>query len=91
MRLLEVCVGSSCHLRGSYDVIREFKRLIVEHALEKEIELKGCFCLGGCTKGVSLRVDGRIYTSITKDNVRAFFSEHFLSANGQGGAPHGVD
>jgi NADH:ubiquinone oxidoreductase subunit E len=91
MHLLEVCVGSSCHLRGSYDVILEFKRLITEYALEKEIELKGCFCLGECTEGVTLRVDGQIYTSVTKDNVRAFFLEQFLAAKGEGGPLHGID
>jgi NADH:ubiquinone oxidoreductase subunit E len=79
MHSLEVCVGSSCHLRGSYDVIVELKRLIAEAALEDEIELKGCFCLGECTDGVSLRIDGLIVTAITKDNVAAFFRERLLN------------
>jgi NADH:ubiquinone oxidoreductase subunit E len=79
MHSVEVCVGSSCHLKGSYDVIAEFKRLIAEYALETEIELKGCFCLGECKEGVSLRVDGVIFTFITKDNVRAFFIDHFIA------------
>jgi NADH:ubiquinone oxidoreductase subunit E len=62
MHLIEVCVGSSCHLKGSY-----------------EVELKGCFCLGECKEGVSVRVDDVIFTSITKDNARAFFIDHFIA------------
>jgi NADH:ubiquinone oxidoreductase subunit E len=79
MHLIEVCVGSSCHLKGSYDVIMEFKRLIADYALEAEVELKGCFCLGECKEGVSVRVDDVIFTSITKDNARAFFIDHFIA------------
>lgn len=70
---LEVCVGSSCHLKGSYAVINELKRLIMEYALENQIELKGCFCLGKCRDGVSLRVNGEIFTAVTIANVRTFF------------------
>jgi NADH:ubiquinone oxidoreductase subunit E len=91
MRTIEVCVGSSCHLRGSYDVIVELKRLIAENALENEVELKGCFCLGECRNGVSIRTDGLILTSITKDNVADFFKERFLKPPYPGGASHGID
>ena len=79
MYLLEICVGSSCHLKGSYDVINELKNLIAANALEAQIELKGCFCLGKCRDGVSLRVNGEIFTSITKENVREFFENHLTA------------
>jgi NADH:ubiquinone oxidoreductase subunit E len=91
MHSLEVCVGSSCHLKGSYPVIMEFKRLIAEYGLEAEIELKGCFCLGECKEGVSVRVDDVIFTSITKDNAQAFFSDRFIAKARQGGTSHGID
>jgi NADH:ubiquinone oxidoreductase subunit E len=80
MIALEVCVGSSCHLKGSYDVILELKRLITEHSLESRIELKGCFCLGNCKDGVSVRFKGRTFTSVTKANVSSFFSDHILTS-----------
>lgn len=91
MHSLEVCVGSSCHLKGSYDVIMEFKRLITEYGLEGEIELKGCFCLGDCKGGVCVRIDGVIFTFITKDNAQAFFSDRFIAKKRQGGPSHGID
>jgi NADH:ubiquinone oxidoreductase subunit E len=80
MIALEVCVGSSCHLKGSYDVILELKRLIAENSLESRIELKGCFCLGYCKDGVSVRFNGTTYTSVTKDNVGGFFINHILAS-----------
>jgi NADH:ubiquinone oxidoreductase subunit E len=83
MRSISVCVGSSCHLRGAYDVVNEFKQLIAENSLTDQIELKACFCLGECQDGVSILVDGKIFTSLTKERVAEFFREHFLKFNSQ--------
>jgi NADH:ubiquinone oxidoreductase subunit E len=91
MRSVEVCVGSSCHLRGSYEVIGELKRLIAEYSLEAEIELKGCFCLGECKDGVSLRVDGEIFKSINKDNIQKFVIDHLTPKTTTGGTSDGID
>lgn len=81
MRSISVCVGSSCHLRGAYDVIQEFKRLIVENSMDDQVELKACFCLGKCQDGVSVLVDGTVFTSLNKENAVGFFQEHFLTDN----------
>ena len=51
--VLKVCVGSSCHLRGSYDVIEEMKRLIAAHGMEGKIDLQASFCMGNCQNGAS--------------------------------------
>ncbi|NLZ53082.1 MAG: (2Fe-2S) ferredoxin domain-containing protein, partial [Thermoanaerobacteraceae bacterium] len=48
MRIISVCVGSSCHLKGSYDIIRILKDLIKEHNLEDKWELKAEFCCNNC-------------------------------------------
>ena len=42
--VINVCVGSSCHLKGSYDVLQTIKRLIEENNLGSKIELKASFC-----------------------------------------------
>ena len=34
--VLKVCVGSSCHLKGSYDVIEKFKELLKKYQLQQE-------------------------------------------------------
>ena len=48
--VLKVCVGSSCHLRGSYDVIEEMKRIIKKYGVEDKVDLQASFCMGNCTK-----------------------------------------
>jgi NADH:ubiquinone oxidoreductase subunit E len=78
MRSISVCVGSSCHLRGAYDVVNEFKRLIAENLLTDQIELKACFCLGKCQEGVSILVDEKVFIGLNKENTVEFFRDHFL-------------
>jgi len=56
--ILKVCVGSACHVKGSYEVIETFNRLIIEERLEDRVELKACFCLNNCTQGVSVTLEG---------------------------------
>ncbi|NLW56301.1 MAG: (2Fe-2S) ferredoxin domain-containing protein [Firmicutes bacterium] len=79
MKTLSVCVGSSCHLKGAYEVIRELQRLLQEHQLQGQVELKATFCLGRCQSGVTLELDGVLYTSITKENVGKFFNQWILT------------
>lgn len=78
MRTISVCVGSSCHLKGSYDIIRQLQKLIREYSLENRVELKAEFCCGNCTRPVSIMLDGKKPMSITKDNVEEFFRLHIL-------------
>ncbi|MEI6857507.1 (2Fe-2S) ferredoxin domain-containing protein [Psychrilyobacter sp.] len=74
--ILKVCVGSACHIKGSYDVIKTITKIIEEEGLEKEVELKACFCLNNCTEGVSVVIDNEeeIY-SFSKENTEGKFKE----------------
>ena len=55
---IKVCVGSSCHLKGSYDVIQALKDLLKKYDVEDAVELQASFCLGHCAKGVNVLTDG---------------------------------
>lgn len=76
--VLKVCVGSSCHLRGSYDVIEEMKRLIKEHGMEGKIDLQASFCMGNCQNGVSLKADEVLVHNANKDNCEELFLTEVL-------------
>lgn len=64
---IEICVGSSCHLKGSYQVIRALEDYIEKNRLQDVLRLKGSFCLGECTRGVSVRVRGEVF-SMNEEN-----------------------
>lgn len=79
MKVIEICIGSACHLKGSYDVIENFKELIKSKNLEDKIELKAAFCLGHCTEAVSVtRWDGEII-SVSRDHIEEIFEKEFVA------------
>ena len=65
---IKVCVGSACHLKGSYEVIEEIQNYIKTNKLENDIQLKASFCLGQCTKNVSILFDNDL-DSVNKTDV----------------------
>ena len=71
---LNICVGSSCHLKGSYKVIRALEKLIAEASLEKQIEMKAQFCMQQCQNAVSISL-GEEYYSVSPDTVETFFED----------------
>ena len=74
-----ICVGSSCHLKGSYDVINLFKEAVKNNNLENDVTLRGTFCLGKCASlGVTIKVDNEIITGVTKENFDEVFKKYVL-------------
>ena len=76
---ITVCIGSSCHIKGSKQVVDALRALIADHGVGDKIELGGTFCMGHCEQGVCVTVDDRFY-SVSPDNVDAFFADHVLAA-----------
>lgn len=77
---ISVCVGSSCHLRGSYDIINLMKENIAGHQLEEKVDLAAAFCLGKCTDGVSVKIGDEIVVGVNKDNFDEIFQKYVLDA-----------
>ncbi|MCX7710567.1 MAG: (2Fe-2S) ferredoxin domain-containing protein [Clostridia bacterium] len=71
-----ICVGSSCHLKGSYQIIRTFEELIKKYKLENKVELKASFCLGQCTRGVAVKVENELIEELTISNAIEKFDEY---------------
>ncbi len=67
-----VCIGSSCHIKGSRQVVGQLQKLIADNQLGDKVELGGTFCMGNCQKGVCVTVDGEFF-SVTPDTVDEFF------------------
>ncbi len=73
-----VCIGSSCHLKGSRQVVEQLQELIRENGLEDKVELAGTFCMGRCQEGVCVTVDDAFH-SVSPERVPAFFNEYILN------------
>lgn len=73
-----VCIGSSCHIKGSRQVVESLQALIAENELGDKVELGGTFCMGKCQQGVCVTVDDEFH-SVTIDNVNEFFENNIKS------------
>lgn len=79
MVIVQVCVGSSCHLKGSAQIVELLQKAVADNQLESEITLAGSFCIGKCNRvGVTVQVDDDVYTGITVENFREFFADNIL-------------
>ncbi len=78
MRQIQVCVGSSCFLKGSYRVLDTFTSLSRQYGLEGEVSVVGAFCMENCQQGVSVAVDGVVYSVPDIGEARRLFGALFL-------------
>ena len=78
--IIQICVGSSCHLKGSSDIIELLEKAVADHHLETEVTLAGSFCIGKCNRiGVTIQVDDDIHVGVTKENFKEFLQENVLN------------
>ena len=79
MLIIQICVGSSCHIKGSETIIELFENAIKEHHIEDDVVLTGSFCIGKCNSvGVTVQVNDDIHVGITPENFREFFKTNIL-------------
>ncbi len=75
---LTVCIGSSCHLKGTKKVAETFERLITENNLREKVNFHAAFCMGNCQNGISVSLDDKVY-SVTPETAEEFFKREVMS------------
>lgn len=88
MLQIYICVGSSCHLKGSYQIVRIFGELIEKNGLQGKVELKASFCLGHCTKGVAAKIDGEFVEDLDINNAAEIFEKFVVEKVRRGQYEH---
>ena len=68
--IIQICVGSSCHIKGSAEIVELLQKAVAEYKLENEVTLAGSFCTGQCNRiGVTIQVDDVIHTGVTPETA----------------------
>ena len=73
-----VCIGSSCHIKGSRQVVEQLQYLIAQNGLKEKVDLGGMFCMGKCQQGVCVTVDD-VFHSVTPETTKEFFEKEILA------------
>ena len=78
MLKITVCIGSSCHIKGSRQVVEKLQALIAENSVGDKVDLGGTFCMGKCQQGVCVTVNDEFF-SVTPESVDEFFATQVLA------------
>ena len=79
MLIVQICVGSSCHLKGSQEIVELLQKALEEYHIEDDVVLSGSFCIGKCNRvGVTVQVNDDVHVGITPENFREFFKTYIL-------------
>ena len=83
--MIEVCVGSSCHIKGSPEIVDLLNKAIEENKLESAVTRAGSFCTGRCNRvGVTVTIDDEVYTGITPETFNEFFEDKVMKHIAEG-------
>ncbi len=78
MTKVTVCIGSSCHIKGSRQVVEQLQYLIAQNGIGDKVELGGTFCMGKCQQGVCVTIGDETF-SVSQDTVKDFFEKEVLT------------
>ena len=68
---VSVCVGTSCYLKGSQDILHTLIREVEKENLQDMVEVQATFCLERCGQGPNVAVDDKVISHATTDKVMA--------------------
>lgn len=79
--IVQICVGSSCYLKGSEKIVELFQKTIEERKLDNDITLTGSFCTGQCNRvGVTITLNDDVYTGVIPETFESFFNDKVMRA-----------
>lgn len=81
--IIQICVGSSCHLKGSSEIVELFQMAVADRGLEDRVTLCASFCIGKCGReGVTVQIDDCVHVGVTKESFKEFFEKNVVAQLG---------
>jgi NADH:ubiquinone oxidoreductase subunit E len=56
---MQICLGSSCFSRGNKEVVQYIREYLLKNHLEDRVAFRGARCLGHCSNGPNLIINGK--------------------------------
>ena len=79
MLVVQICVGSSCHIKGSQEIVSLMQKAVEEYHLDGDVVLVGSFCVGKCNReGVTVQINDDVHVGVTTQNFNEFFKKNIL-------------
>jgi len=76
---VDVCLGTACHVRGGNRIMDKLERdlgiSVGETTKDKQFTLESVRCVGCCSLGPVVVVDGNVFGRLTQDKVPGLLKE----------------
>jgi NADH:ubiquinone oxidoreductase subunit E len=72
-----ICLGSSCFARGNKQTVQVIQDYLKKNKLESQVYYHGNHCFGKCDKGPFVKIDGKLFESVNKDNIIEILDKTF--------------
>lgn len=77
--LINVCLGTACHVRGAVRVLEKIERSLNikrgETTLDRKFTLETVNCVGACALGPVVKVDGEYFGQMSTDKVEQLLTK----------------
>ncbi len=60
-----MCVGTSCYLKGSYNLLQHLLELAKENDLQDRVSIGATFRLEKCSVGPNIRINDEVISGVT--------------------------
>jgi NADH:ubiquinone oxidoreductase subunit E len=74
---MQICLGSSCFSRGNKDVVMYIKEYLRKNHLEDRVIFKGARCMGLCSNGPNLIINGITIEGVTLSKIESILEKEF--------------
>jgi NADH:ubiquinone oxidoreductase subunit E len=74
---MQICLGSSCFSRGNKDVVIFIKEYLKKNHLDDKVIFKGARCMGHCSNGPNLHINGTILEGVTISKIESILEKEF--------------
>jgi NADH-quinone oxidoreductase subunit G len=78
---VDVCVGTTCFIRGSQKVLQQLLAHVDENVLQDQVEVAASFCKEHCGQGPNITIDDREHPHCTGDCALKLVQDRIDEAN----------
>ncbi|HOK27261.1 MAG TPA: NAD(P)H-dependent oxidoreductase subunit E [Bacteroidales bacterium] len=68
---IQICLGSSCFSRGNKNLVKIIQEYLKKNHIDDKVVFKGSRCMGYCSEGPNLVINGKIIKGINAAEAEA--------------------
>lgn len=75
---IKICMGSSCFARENRENLQLIEEYLRTKGIAESVQLEGSLCIGLCSKGPNLMINGTMYHEVRPETLSAILDKELL-------------